>query len=75
MLEGFEAGGSETLAETTIVVEQTTVYDVTTLAYEPDSYSTTVPLGLLGVLGFAVGFYFAVKLFKWGKCKNFNVYC
>ena len=69
MLEGFEAGGggeTTVLAET--IVEQTTLaFDQTTLIYQPDSYSSTVPGSLLGLLGLVVVAYIAWKIYKWRK--------
>ena len=55
MLEGFEAGVSETTVLAETIVKQTTLaFDQTTLIYQPDSYSSTVPGSLLGRLGSSV---------------------
>ena len=69
MLEGFEAGGgSETTVLAETIVEQTTLaFDQTTLIYQTDSYSTTVPGSLLGLLGLVVVAYIAWKIYKWRK--------
>ena len=69
MLEGFEAGGgSETTVLAETIVEQTTLaFDQTTLIYQPDSYSSTVPGSLLGLLGLVVVAYIAWKIYKWRK--------